>query len=332
MRRVLIGTLFVLHGLAHAAAGMWAASLGPAWVVTPLWLIAMVGFMAAGFGLLGVGGLHRHWEKTAVIATGASLLLLLAFGHLGLMLGLVLDGAILVAGLRWGEAFDVAQLSPRHRTLHRAGSVFAWAALAWVATVVAVRPWHMTWGTTRGERMMALPGDRLVPDARYRMDHAITIHASADAVWPWLVQIGQDRGGFYSYERLERLVGARVRNADRLVPEWQTLEHGALVRAVPADWMGGRFGDAIGWRVIEIEPGRAFVLENWGAFVVRPIDANSSRLHIRLRGEGHPTVRGALTAPFGLLVFEPAHFIMERGMLLGIRERAERTMTTALER
>ena len=70
-------------------------------------------------------------------------------------------------------------------------------------------------------------------------------------------------------------------------------------------------------------PGRAIVLERWGAFVLEPVDANTTKLHIRLRGEGTPTVASSLLAPVGLLVFEPAHFIMERGMMLGIKRRAE---------
>ena len=82
MRRTLIGLLFVLHGLAHAGAGMWAADRGPAAIVTPLWAAAMLGFVAAGFGLLGMPGLHRRWEALSVTAVAASLVLLLFFGHL----------------------------------------------------------------------------------------------------------------------------------------------------------------------------------------------------------------------------------------------------------
>jgi hypothetical protein len=324
MRRALVGTLFVLHGLAHAGAGMWAADRAPVWVITPLWGVAMVGFVAAGFGLLGVPLLRRRWEQIAAIAAVSSVMLLGLFGTLQLMLGLAIDVAVLVAGLRWGEVVTLGGVQrPHRRVLARLGYAAAGTFILYLTTVVALRPWHMRWGTTADERMMALPGDNLVPDAHYRMDHAVTIHAPAAEVWMWLVQIGQDRGGFYSYDKLERMVGARVHNTDRIVPEWQQRAQGDLVRAVPPDWMGGRFGREIGWRVAEIEPGRALVLENWGAFVVRPIDERTSRLHIRLRGEGTPTLAGAALAPLGLLGFEPAHFIMERGMLLGIKERAE---------
>ena len=72
-----------------------------------------------------------------------------------------------------------------------------------------------------------------------------------------------------------------------------------------------------------IVPQRALVLENWGAFVVIPVDEHTSRLHVRLRGPGTPSLLGVVLGPANLLVFEPAHFIMERRMLLGIRDRAE---------
>ena len=68
MRRTLIGWLFILHGFAHSALGFWAASLGPAWLVTPLWWIAQVGFVAAGAGLIGVDGLRRIWAPLALAA------------------------------------------------------------------------------------------------------------------------------------------------------------------------------------------------------------------------------------------------------------------------
>ena len=326
MRRALVGTAFVLHGLAHAGAGMWAAGMGPAWVVSILWGVAMVGFVAAGFGLLGVPLLRRRWERIAVAAAVSSIMLLGLFGSVPLLLGLAVDVGVLALGLQWGESAAAAPKRPaRHRLLARAGHAAAWAFLVYLAALVALRPWHMRWGTTAEERMIALPGDGLVPEARYRMDHAVTIHAPAAEVWMWLVQIGQARAGFYSYDRLERMAGARIRNVDRIVPEWQRREVGELVRAVPADWMGGRFGRELGWRVAEVEPERALVLRGWGAFVLRPLDERTTRLHIRLRGEGTPSVAGAVAAPLGLLVFEPAHFIMERGMLLGIKRRAEET-------
>ena len=73
-----------------------------------------------------------------------------------------------------------------------------------------------------------------------------------------------------------------------------------------------------------VVPGRAMVLEGWGAFVIRPLDANTTLMHVRTRGTGQPEFKMLPLAPVSLLAFEPAHFIMERGMLLGIKRRAER--------
>lgn len=329
MRRTLIGWLFILHGLAHSALGFWAASLGPAWVVTPLWWIAQVGFVAAGAGLIGVDGLRRVWAPLVFVAGLSSIGLFNLYGHLALSIGLVLDVFLIAVGLQWGEPTLLARLRGRtvppdtHPTRHAIATWITAAALVYMSVVILARPWQLTWGSTRTDRVATLPGDRLVDPANYRMDRVVTIHAPADSVWPWLVQIGQDRAGFYSYDRLERMFGAGIRNADRIHPEWQGREAGDFVRAAPPDYLGGAFGSQLGWRVAEVVPGRAIVLERWGAFVLEPVDANTTRLHIRLRGEGTPTVASSLLAPVGLLVFEPAHFIMERGMMLGIKRRAE---------
>jgi hypothetical protein len=329
MRRTLIGWLFILHGLAHSALGFWAASLGPAWVVTPLWWIAQVGFVAAGAGLVGVDGLRRVWAPLAFVAGMSSIGLFNLYGHLALMIGLVLDVLLIAVGLQWSEHALLARLRRRpapddsHPRRHAVATWLTAVALVYMSAVILARPWHLAWGSSRAERMARLPGDRLVDPANYRMDHAITIHAPADSVWPWLVQIGQDRAGFYSYDRLERLIGADIHNADHIHPEWQVRQAGDLVRATQPAYLGGAFGSQLGWRVAEVVPGRAIVLERWGAFVLEPVDASTTRLHIRLRGDGTPTVASTLFAPIGLLVFEPAHFIMERGMMRGIKQRAE---------
>jgi hypothetical protein len=329
MRRALIGLLFIVHGLAHSAAGVWATSFASPWLVTPLWLVAEVGFIAAGLGILGVPVLRPVWERIGIAAAGASIALLTVFGSKALLLGLLVDATVLVVGLAFAETVVTSQpgVVPNVRAPRGFGSKIlfgiGWAFLVYVTLVVGLRPWHTRWGTSDAERHMALPGDELGGDAHYRMDHAVTVRAPADSVWPWIVQIGQDRGGFYSYDKLERLVGDRIRNADRVHPEWQQRQVGDLVRAVQPDYLGGRLGSEIGWRVAQIEPGRAMVLENWGAFVVRPVDDRTSRVHVRMRGDGHPSVLGVALGPASLLVFEPAHFIMERRMLLGIRDRAE---------
>ena len=188
-------------------------------------------------------------------------------------------------------------------------------AAAFAAYAFFVRPWHLRWGATDDELKMPLPGDVLVEHPKLNATHAITINAPAKDVWPWLVQVGQKRGGFYSYTWLENLVGCEMKNADRIVPEWQDLKVGDEVWLHP---------EAPPLKVLAIEPERAIVLENSWTFFLRPIDDRTTRLIIRGRGEFNPDLKNALLN-FMLWrgVFEPAHFIMERKMMLGIKERAE---------
>jgi hypothetical protein len=333
MKRTLIGLVFVLHGLAHSGVGMWAVPLGPDWFVLPVWWLAEVGFIVAGFGLLGIPWCQEIWEPVAVVAALSSILLLQRFGSVALAFGLVLDIVILVHGLRWGESALLsfgrtpanAGVAPPQRQRHRIAVVATSVLVAYVALAIPLRSWYLRWGTTGADRASVLPGDDLAPATTYRVDRAVTIRAPADSVWPWLVQLGQDRGGFYSYDRLERLIGAEIRNASRIHPEWQTRQEGDLVRAAQPNYLGGVFGAEPGWRVIDVVPRRAMVLDGWGAFVLVPRDSTTTTLYVRTRGVSVPSLAGTLMAPLGLLVFEPMHFFMERGMLLGIKARAEGT-------
>jgi hypothetical protein len=184
------------------------------------------------------------------------------------------------------------------------------------AYIWAIRPWHLRWGATEEELSQTLPGDELTPHPKLKATHAITVNAPAADVWPWLVQMGQNRGGFYSYTWLENLVGCKMRNADEIVPEWQELKVGDSV------WLHPK---APPTQVAALEPRRAIVLKGWGAFVVQPIDEKRSRLIIRSQGDYEPNLGNAvLNFLLWRVVFEPAHFIMERKMLLGIKERAEK--------
>jgi hypothetical protein len=136
-------------------------------------------------------------------------------------------------------------------------------------------------------------------------------------VWPWLAQIGQDRAGFYSYTWLENVVLAGMRNADRIHPEWQQLRAGDSVRLASR----AVYGDLPLVPVAAVVPNEHLVLAGWGAFVLRAIDDTTTRLIVRSHAQGGS---GPLRRAFDFLVFEPAHFVMERGMLLGIKRRAER--------
>lgn len=204
----------------------------------------------------------------------------------------------------------------RKRNLIIGSAVAAAGAGAAAAYVCGIRPWHLRWGATDDELEQSLIGDELAPNPKLRATHAITINAPAADVWPWLVQMGQNRGGFYSYTWLENLAGCHMRNADEIVPEWQSLKVGDKV------WLHPK---APLVEVAAIEPGRAIVLKPWGAFVLRPIDEKTTRLIIRSQGDYEPDLNNAaLNFLLWRVIYEPAHFIMERKMLLGIKARAEK--------
>ena len=328
--RIALGIVLVLHGFAHANAVIWATDTAPLWLLSVFWGVAMLGYLAAGFGLLHVPLVGPYWKQLMTAAMGASIALLTLVGGTVAFAGVVIDVALLSLLVQW------VRLKQNHISLigdvtpwsavrsHRVAQAVALLFLAYAAVVALVRPVYLQWGTTPAERNMVLPGDELVFDARYRVDHGVTIHAPAAKVWPWLVQLGQDRGGFYSHDWLERLVGDDVHNADRIHPEWQQLERGDLVRAAQPGYLWGIAGDDVGWRVNDVIPGRAIVLENWGAFVLVPMNDSTTRFLVRTRGDGTPSMPAVALGPLGVFVFEPAHFIMQRAMMHGIRDRAER--------
>jgi hypothetical protein len=332
MGRVLLGIVAVAHGLAHASVGVWAMASGPPRVVALVWVLTMIAFLSSGFGLLGWAPTRTHWWPAMLLGTAASQAFLFVFALPVATFGSVVDLVVLSAGyaVMRGEQLHAAAPSPALSVVPGRAHPFLRASaavvLAYCAVVGLFRPFYMTWGTTKNERAITLPGDERVPDARYRVDHAITIHAPADAVWPWLVQLGQHRGGFYSYAWLERMIGDDIRNADRIHPEWQRLEPGDFIRATQPDYLGGIFGDSLGWRVSYVEPGAGLILDNWGTFALLPVDSNTTRLLIRTRGDGAPSLAGLLLGPLSVFGLEPAHFIMQRGMLRGIRDRAERSV------
>jgi hypothetical protein len=318
--RAFLGITLILHGLAHAGTGMWAA--GPTWLITLLWWSATVTYVAAGLGVLGFLPFRLRSAELAFAALIPSSLLLGTFAGLYVLPGMALDIALIFAVVRLNDRTTLVMAKPARRWGRRAHAVAA-LFLVYVSVAILGRPWAMRFGTTGADRAAELFGDSLNPAAGYVVDNAIRIDAPADSVWPWLAQIGQDRGGFYSYDWLERAVGVRIRNADSIVLAWQDRKVGDFVRATQPTYLGGAFADDLGWRITAIDPGRAIVLDKWGAFIVRPIDDRTSQLYIRQRNPGTPSFVGNLFAPVGLLVLEPAHFIMQRGMLRGVKRRAE---------
>jgi hypothetical protein len=196
--------------------------------------------------------------------------------------------------------------------------------VGYLVLAIVTRPWHRHWGSTAVERAEVLPGDEHAGAPSRAGDRSITIDAAPEDVWPWLLQIGEDRGGFYSYTSLENVFALSIVNAERIVPAWQELAPGDFVRAVPPQWMGGAFGDRVGWEVDHVDPTRHVLALRYWIFKVDAAEGEASRLHIRTHAGDAPVP----IAPLLLLTFEPIHFIMERAMLIGIKERAERRART----
>jgi hypothetical protein len=179
------------------------------------------------------------------------------------------------------------------------------------------------WGLDAATAARALPGDELVPEPRWSWTHGIEIEAPAERTWPWVAQIGADRGGFYSYQWLENLAGCELRNAETIHPEWQVREGDGLVlhpRMPPL-------------RVVALEPGRHFVAlaprqpgETWATatwlFLVEPLGPARCRFVSRYRIACSDDVATRLR--FGPALVEPVGFAMDRRMLLGVKARAER--------
>ncbi len=181
-----------------------------------------------------------------------------------------------------------------------------------------VRPWMLDWGSTPAERSEALPGDDLAPNAAYVTTRAVTVDAPISAVWPWLLQMGQDRAGFYTHNWVERLLRSGIPDTHELRPEWQHLESGDLVRTNRD--IGGR---PMGWPVEAVDAGRSIVLRSRNmpsgsyAFVLRPADVGT-RLIVRDRAAWR-----IAELPFAAFVYEPLHAYMETGLIRGLKARAE---------
>jgi len=205
------------------------------------------------------------------------------------------------------------------------------AQIGWALATPLLRGRRTRWGATAEEMRRGFPGDALVPQPRWQFLHAITVEAPAEAVWPWIAQVGQGRGGFYSLQLLENLVGCGIQNAAAIHPEWQGLAVGDPI------WLHPK---APPLRVAFVEAGHALVLHgdsltagatraasapevsaSW-AFVVERLDGARSRLFSRNRADHGPGVRNALS--YGPWLVEPVSFVMDRRMLWGIKRRVER--------
>jgi hypothetical protein len=188
---------------------------------------------------------------------------------------------------------------------------------AFVATYPCWRPWCLSWGARPEEEDGALPGDDLLGDPDVITTRAVTIEAPPEAVWPWLAQMGPGRGGLYTYDWIDNLLGLRVHSVDVILPQFQDVKVGDAQTL-------GKSGPTL--RVATCEERRAVVLRsddgNWvWAFILQPEGAATrllSRNRIASPGSSN------LAKWFFRYVMEPGSLIMERKMLLGIKYRAER--------
>jgi hypothetical protein len=188
----------------------------------------------------------------------------------------------------------------------RRPSAIALLGPAIVLAYLAVRPWTRRWQATPAEVAAVLPGDEVVPDAGVRMTRAVTIDAPAEAVWPWIAQIGQDRAGFYSYTAVENLAGCDMHNADRVHDEWQDRNLGDGVPLHPLNALP----------VTRFDRDRTFALGGW-YFNLVPLDEQHTRLIARTR-----VPRGLASFAYAVFVEAP-HFVMERRMILNLKRLVE---------
>jgi hypothetical protein len=173
------------------------------------------------------------------------------------------------------------------------------------------RPWALTWGSTREEITREMPGDDLLIDPYFSATRAVSIQTTPEQIWPWIVQIGYRRAGFYSYDRLDN---DGIPSANRILPEYQDLEIGDPIP----------MAEGANARVTVLEPNEAMVLvfevegvwagSSW-AWGMYPLDGTHTRLVTRLRVDVD-SIRSKVLLDLGEIV-------MMRKCMLGIKRRAE---------
>jgi hypothetical protein len=186
-----------------------------------------------------------------------------------------------------------------------------------VLIMFALLPWMDSWGATDDEIAASYSGDELVPSPRLHYTRTVTVNAAPEEIYPWIVQLGADKGGMYSYTWFETYVlQCPQTNADRIHDEWQDLKVGDKVLMCPD------VNAPPAYEVAKIDPNRAIIMGHqangtwtdvW-QFILAPQDDGSTRLVLRSRSVMEGLLWDAM---------RPGEFIMVRGMLLGIKVRAE---------
>ncbi len=206
------------------------------------------------------------------------------------------------------------------KILKSIATVIGFAALLFCASLLLAlitRPIVLHGGATPQEAAQALPGDDFSKNPDFQNTLAVTIQAPPEQIWPWLVQLGQERAGFYSFEFLEDLFPCEINNTSQIRAEWQQRQVDEYVSVCQG--VGG-------WWIYAVDPHHALVFRgkpdsNWSmALVIQPVDAQSSRLITRMRYATPPSLAMRLVE---YQVVQPAHSLMQRGVLLGIRSLAE---------
>ena len=195
------------------------------------------------------------------------------------------------------------------------------ATLGPAAYLLFFRRWCLTWGARDDEVARKLAGDELLQDAGLVTTRAVTIDAPPEAIWPWLVQMGSGRGGAYTYDWIENLLGLNMHSAGEILPQYQHLQVGDELP------MGsGRPG----MTVEVLDPPRTLAVriadQNWTWIFALVPEGGSTRLISRNR------IATSALSPASRLFYtvfmEPGSLVMERKMLLGIKQRAEGTAAT----
>jgi hypothetical protein len=197
---------------------------------------------------------------------------------------------------------------------------------AGMGVIFLARRHYLRMGATEAECAGPQPGDGIVSKARVVATRAIEIAAPAERVWPWVAQIGQNRGGFYTYDALENMIGCEMHSADRIVPEWQHPQVGDEIALEPK----------VALRIVELDPGRYMVLSGHVTMGPMPIPAEFSWAFILTETSDGNTrllsrARYSPTSPRAVPMVETAEImstLMTRGMLRGIRQRVLRELAT----
>jgi hypothetical protein len=190
------------------------------------------------------------------------------------------------------------------------------------ASAPLIRRRHLRWGATDAEAAAPMPGDELVPRSSFTATRAITIDAPPEAVWPWLVQLGYRRAGWYTYDLFDN---AGFPSADRILPEQQNLKVG--------DWvpMAKNVNDTTAFTVAGMDPNRWMLWQKpnstW-AWKLVPLDGGRTRLITRLKAL-YPWRSSPGNALLTLILFEFGDFPMTRKLLLGVKRRAEQRKEVA---